>query len=59
MSTVTFSILKSQEGGWGWYGMELLKAAGIPAKKGHTPYIGHIGIEVEKRYQKRASKILL
>lgn len=53
-----FSVHKATEGGIGYYAMESLKDAGIPCRKGYSPFVGQVGIDVPKKFEKKASKIL-
>lgn len=56
---VTFSVLKASEGGIGQKGaIESLKAAGIPSRRGYSPYVGQTGVEVPKQFEAKADDIL-
>lgn len=56
---ITHSVYKSSEGGEGASSaIERLHDAGIPARKGYSPYVGHEGIDVHPKHAERASKIL-
>lgn len=57
MRHVTLSVLKATEGGPGYGIMKRLADAGIPARRGHTPYIGHVGVEVPAKFERRACRI--
>lgn len=52
--THVWNELKRSEGGRGMQLIADLKAKGIPARRCHSPYVGHIGIEVPSRYAKGA-----
>ncbi len=56
------SVLKSGEGGPGGKAtIDLLKCNGIKARTCHSPYVGHIGIEIagaNKRVEKKALKLI-
>lgn len=57
--TIIFNCLKATEGGVSQrINMEKLKANGIPCRKCHSPYVGHYGIEVSKRHERKAEKLL-
>jgi hypothetical protein len=56
---VTFSIENSKSGGLGFFALAILKLHGIPARRGTTVYQDHVGIEVPKRYERRAGKLIL
>jgi len=61
METLTYSVYKTCEGGMGQKtAIEFLKANGLKAKPGYSPYVGQVGVEVtgNKRDHKKASKIL-
>lgn len=53
-----FSVFKAAEGGPGYGALDFLKDAGIPARRCSSIYVGHLGIMVPKKYQKKAAKIL-
>lgn len=59
-NSVTFSIGKASEGGMGGsYALFLLKDINkIPARRGYTPYVGQTGVEVPKKYARKAAKLL-
>jgi len=55
-----FSISKASEGGMGYTtAKSLLEDAGIPCRKGYSPYVGQIGIDVPMVCRNEADKILL
>ena len=56
---VTLSILTAREGGYGMYALNILRSVGIPAKRGSSPYIGHVGILVPRKFVKRAERLIL
>lgn len=53
-----FSLLKQTEGGRGLSVLKDLEDAGIPARRCASPYVGHVGVEVPKRYCARADRII-
>lgn len=56
---VTFSVEKACEGGMGQKAaMALLRDAGIPSRRGYSPYVGQTGVEVPKQYEAKANDIL-
>jgi hypothetical protein len=55
----TFSIDSAKEGGLGWFAITMLHNAGIPARRGTTVYEGHVGIQVPRRYEQKAERIVL
>ena len=58
-NSITFSVTKATEGGIGQsFGMFLLKTKGIPSRKAYSPYVGQTGIEVPKKFQRKAAKLL-
>lgn len=57
--TVRFSIYKAAEGGLGRYALTMLHEAGIPARQCHSPYMGHIGIEVPAKFERKAAKLVM
>jgi hypothetical protein len=55
----TISVYRENEGGIGQGGaIHRLWEAKIPARKGYSPYVGQVGVQVPERYMKRASRIL-
>ena len=59
VKTVTFSIESAKAGGLGLYAITMLKDAGIPARRGVTPYQDHVAIEVPAKFEKRAERLVL
>jgi len=56
---ITFSVYKTSEGGPGQtHSMFLLKEAKIPVRRGYSPYVGQVGIEVPSTFARRAELIL-
>lgn len=59
--TCTYNVLKATEGGMGQkMALQLLKDAGIKAKRAYSIYVGHTAVEVTggKRVHARADKII-
>ena len=54
-----FSIECARDGGLGLFALVLLREAGIPAQRASSPFQGHVGIRVPKRYVARAEKLVL
>ena len=57
----TFNVMRAAEGGIGQReALRRLKAAGIKAGRGYSPYVGHVGVTVYggKRIQARADRVL-
>ena len=56
----TLSCLKVGEGGGvsQRQAMNLLRSAGIEAKKGYSPYVGHYGIEVPAGRRRSAERLI-
>ena len=50
--------LKRSEGGCGLGIVSHLKEKGIKARSCHSPYVGHLGVEVASTQAKRAEKII-
>ena len=57
---ITFSIEKASEGGMGGsYAIFLLKDLNkIPARRAYSPYVGQTGVQVPKKYERKARKLL-
>lgn len=55
-----FSIEKASEGGMGGsYALFLLKDMNkIPARRCYSPYVGQTGVEVPKKFARKAAKLL-
>jgi hypothetical protein len=55
-----FSLLKASEGGMSFDAAKArLAERGVTGvRRGHSPYIGHYGMDIPKRYEKRARTIL-
>ena len=52
--------LKVAEGGAGGaYCVERMKDLGIPARTCHSVFVGHIGIEVPAKFEKRATRYFM
>ena len=59
IETSHFSVYKHGEGGMPLkHHMAQLAAAGIPSRKAHSPYVGHTALEVPKKHEKKAGRIL-
>lgn len=62
-SWITLNVRKAGDGGPGYRIMQDLRDAGIPCRKaplccGSTsPLVGHVGVEVPKRFERKACKI--
>lgn len=56
----TFSIEKASEGGMGGsYAMFLLKDVNsIPCRRAYSPYVGQTGVEVPRKFARKARKLL-
>lgn len=61
IETVSFSIESAREGGLGLYAITLLHSVGIPARRdpAGTPYQGHVAIQVPKRFERKAERLVL
>jgi hypothetical protein len=57
-----FSVTKVNEGGMGQvHALQLIKEAGIPVVRAHSPYMGHSGVAVltdDKRKLRRVEILL-
>lgn len=59
MNTVVMSCLKASEGGVPQSdAIRLLRDEGVDARSGYSPYVGHYGIEVPARQERRAARLL-
>jgi len=59
--TQFFHLLKASEGGRSQRDvLASLKALGIPARRAHSPYIGHYGIEIagDERTRAKVGRLL-
>lgn len=55
-----FSLLKAAEGGFSFNdAKQRLEANGVESvKRDYSPYVGHYGLSVPRKFEKRASRIL-
>lgn len=56
---ITFSITKADEGGpGGAFIIWLLKSEGIPARRAYSPYVGQTGVEIPKKFERKARRLI-
>jgi len=54
-----FSVEKASEGGESFKDLKArLEDAGIPARKGYSPFVGQYGIQVPKEFSRKAEDII-
>jgi len=55
-----FSVMKPTEMGMPFkHWQEMLESEGVtPVKRGYSPYVGQYGIQVPKKFEDKASKVL-
>ena len=55
-----FSLLKAAEGGYSFNdARDRLRANGVDdVKRDHSPYVGHYGLSVPRKFEKKANRVL-